>query len=336
MFPYNSQIVLGIVFGVIVGTMLALDLGVLHRRSRAPSLRQAAFWTILWVSLALGFNVTVYMMKGPRAALEFFTGYLVEWSLSMDNVFVFAVLFTFFCVPREYQHRVLFWGILGAIVMRLSFILAGVALLHRFHWIIYVFGALVLYAGIRMFRHKEEEVHPERNPVLRLAAKHLRCTPGFYEERFFVRQNGLLYATPLFLVLLVIEATDVVFALDSVPAIFAITRDPFIVFTSNVFAILGLRSLYFLLAGVMKMFHYLSKGLSLILCFIGLKMIFSEIIEVPIQVSLGVIVVVLAASVILSLAFPRKNKVEEAVPVSSSSSSSGASSQKPSHTSSSS
>lgn len=335
MFLYNSQIVLGIVFGVIVGTMLALDLGVLHRRSRAPSLRQAALWTIIWVSLALGFNVAVYKLKGPSAALEFFTGYLVEWSLSMDNVFVFAVLFTFFCVPREYQHRVLFWGILGAILMRLSFILAGVALLHRFHWIIYVFGALVLLAGIRMFRHKEEDVHPERNPVLRLASKHLRCTPGFYQERFFVRQNGLLYATPLFLVLLVIEATDVVFALDSVPAIFAITRDPFIVFTSNVFAILGLRSLYFLLAGVMKMFHYLSKGLSLILCFIGLKMIFSEIIEVPIQISLGVIVVVLAASVILSLAFPLQNKAEEAVPVASSSSS-GASSQKPSHTSSSS
>ncbi|MBU0610655.1 MAG: TerC family protein [Armatimonadetes bacterium] len=301
----STQLLLWVIFGAIVGVMLVLDLGVFHRKGREESLRSAGVWTIVWVALALGFNAGVYAFKGPQAGLEFVTGYLVEWSLSMDNVFVFALLFSFFCVPKEYQHRVLFWGILGAIVMRLSFILLGAALLERFHWVIYIFGAIVLVAGIRMFRHKDEEIHPDRNPVLRLACRHLRVTPGFAGDRFFVRENGAWLATPLFLVLLVVEATDVVFAVDSVPAIFAITRDPFIVFTSNVFAILGLRALYFLLAGVIGMFHYLTKGLSFVLCFIGVKMLITDLLHIPTAVSLGVVVLILGGSVVLSLLFPQ-------------------------------
>jgi tellurite resistance protein TerC len=294
-----------------VGVVLVLDLGVFHRKSREQSLRGAAVWTVVWVVLALGFNAGVYACKGPQAALEFLTGYLVEWSLSMDNVFVFALLFGFFCVPKEYQHRVLFWGILGAIVMRLTFILLGAALLERFHWVIYIFGAIVLVAGVRMFRHKDEDIHPERNPVLRLACRYLRVTPGFHNDRFFVRENGAWLATPLFLVLLVVEATDVVFAVDSVPAIFAITRDPFIVFTSNVFAILGLRALYFLLAGVIGMFHYLTKGLSIVLCFIGVKMLITDLVHIPTSVSLAVVVAILGGAVVLSLLFPQRELEEE-------------------------
>jgi tellurite resistance protein TerC len=283
--------------------MLALDLGVFHRKAREASLREAAAWTGIWISLALAFNVVVYFTHERRhvAALEFFTGYLIEWSLSMDNVFVFALLFTYFAVPKQYQRRVLFWGILGAVVMRLTFILVGTTLLNKFAWVIYIFGALVLLAGLKMYRHKGEEMHPERNPVLTLAHRYLRVAPNLAGEKFFVRQNGVLLATPLFLVLLVVEATDVVFAVDSIPAIFAITRDPFIVFTSNVFAILGLRALYFLLAGVMGMFRYLDDGLALILCFIGVKMLISDFYHIPIGLSLGIVVFILAVSILASL-----------------------------------
>lgn len=295
--------------------MLVLDLGVVNRTAHEVTLRSAAGWTITWVTLALAFNVGVYFIKGPQPGLEFLTGYLVEWSLSMDNVFIFALLFSFFCVPREYQHRVLFWGILGAIVMRLSFILLGAALLERFHWVMYVFGAIVLLAGIRMMRHGAEEVQPERNPILRLACRYLRVTSGFVKDRFFSRENGVLMATPLFLVLLVVETTDVVFAVDSVPAIFSITRDPFIVFTSNIFAILGLRALYFLLAGVMGVFHYLSKGLALVLVFIGTKMLLTDVYHVPTAVSLGLVVAVLAGAIVLSLLFPKKEEEVTECPV---------------------
>ena len=297
----DNSISLWIGFGVFVVTMMVLDLGIFHRRARETSLREAAIWTVIWVSLALSFNVVVFFTRGGQAALEFFTGYLIEWSLSMDNVFVFALLFTYFAVPKQYQRRVLFWGILGAVIMRLSFILIGAALLERFHGVIYIFGAIVLWAGIKLFRHGDFEVHPDRNPVLKLAQKYLRITPDLEEEKFFVRHNGILMATPLFLVLLVVEATDVVFAVDSIPAIFAITHDPFIVFTSNVFAILGLRALYFLLAGVMGMFRYLDQGLALILCFIGVKMLISELIHIPIGISLGVVLLILAVAIIASI-----------------------------------
>lgn len=307
----DTHLLLWISFGVIVVVMLVLDLGVFHRRSHTISLREAGIWTVVWIVLAMGFNVFIYLMEGSKPALEFLTGYLLEKSLSMDNVFVFALLFNFFCVPKEYQHRVLFWGILGAIIMRLIFILAGAALLERFHWVMYVFGAIVLLAGIRMFLHKNEDIHPERNPVLRLACRFLRVTKDYHGARFFVRENGALLATPLFVVLLVVEATDVVFAVDSVPAIFAITRDPFIVFSSNIFAILGLRALYFLLAGIIGMFRYLSMGLSLILCFIGVKMLIMDVYPIPTEVSLAVVMAILAGAVVLSLLFPQTEPEEE-------------------------
>ncbi|MHB8996510.1 MAG: TerC family protein [Armatimonadota bacterium] len=313
----NTELMLWIIFGVVIAAVMALDLGVFHRKSEEQSLRQAGLWTIFWVLLALGFNASIYFMRGPQAALEFFTGYLVEWSLSMDNVFVFALIFTCFCVPKAFQHKVLFWGILGAIVMRLTFILLGSALLHRFEWVLYVFGVIVLAAGIRMFRHKPEEIHPERNPILKLACRYLRVTPGFVEDKFFVRENGLLMATPLFLVLLVVEATDVVFAVDSVPAIFAITKDPFIVFTSNVFAIMGLRALYFLLAGIIGKFRYLSEGLALVLCFVGTKMLLSDVYHLPTAISLGVILGILGGAIVLSVLRPLPPECAVECPISS-------------------
>lgn len=304
----SNGAILWVGFGLFVLTVLAIDLGILNRTARHVNIREAATWTAVWVSLALIFNVAVYFLRGRVAALEFFTGYLIEWSLSMDNVFVFALLFAYFAVPRRYQRRVLFWGILGAVLMRLTFILIGAALLKKFHWVIYIFGAIVLLAGVKMFRHGTEDIHPERNPVLSLARRFLRITPTFEKEKFFVRHNGALFATPLFLVLLVVEATDVVFAVDSIPAIFAITRDPFIVFTSNVFAILGLRALYFLLAGVMGMFRYLDEGLALILCFIGVKMLISDFYHIPIGLSLGVVVLILAIAIVVSLIAARSDK----------------------------
>lgn len=293
-------------FGAFLAVMLVLDLGVFHRKAHAVSFREATIWTCVWVSLALLFNAGVFSTRGREAGLQFFTGYLIEWSLSMDNVFVFAVIFSFFSVPREFQHRVLFWGILGAVVMRLTFIFAGVALLNRFEWVIYIFGMIVLAGGLKMFWHSPEEIQPERNPVLRLARRFLRVTPDYHEQHFFVRKNGQWFATPLFLVLLVVEATDVVFAVDSIPAIFAITRDPFIVFSSNVFAILGLRALYFMLAAVMGIFRYLSKGLAVILCYIGVKMLASEWVHVPVAVTLGVVCGVLALAIGLSLYAARR------------------------------
>lgn len=302
----NTELTLWIVFGAIISVVLALDLGIFHRNSEEQSLRQSGLWTIFWVVLALAFNTSIYFLRGAQPALEFFTGYVVEWSLSMDNVFVFALIFTCFCVPKAFQHKVLFWGILGAIVMRLTFILLGSALLHRFEWVLYVFGVIVLLAGIRMFRHTPEEMHPERNPILKLACRYLRVTPGFVGDRFFTRENGLLMATPLFLVLLVVEASDVVFAVDSVPAIFAITKDPFIVFTSNVFAIMGLRALYFLLAGIIGSFRYLSEGLALVLCFVGIKMLLADVFHIPTAVSLAVILGILGGSIALSLLLPQK------------------------------
>lgn len=297
---------LWIAFGLFVIAMLALDLGVFHRRAHVIELREALGWSVFWIVLAVLFNIGVYIGLGPTAALEFLTGYLIEKSLSMDNIFVFVLIFSYFRVPTLYHHKVLFWGILGALVMRFLFILAGVTLIQKFHWMIYVFGAILIVTGVRMAREKEKEIHPERNPVLRLARRLIPITRRYVDGRFFIRKMGRLLATPLFVVILVVETTDLVFAVDSIPAILAITRDPFIVYTSNVFAILGLRALYFALAGLVRLFHYLHYGLSIILVFVGAKMLISDFYKIPIGISLGVVASVLALSVFLSIWRPVK------------------------------
>ncbi|MCC7084325.1 MAG: TerC family protein [Pirellulales bacterium] len=266
-------------FGAFVLVMLVLDLAVFHRQSHEPTLRESAFWTTFWCCLALSFNGLIWYRAGSKPAIEFLNGYLVEWSLSMDNVFVFAVIFGYFRVPLKYQYRVLFWGILGAIVMRLAFILLGTALIKRFEVVLLFFGVLLIYSGIKLMT-KKDEVHPERNWLMRWGKRVFNVASGNHGKKFFVRENGKRCVTPLFLVLLVIESTDVLFAVDSVPAIFGLTKDPFIVFTSNIFAILGLRALYFLLAGVMDLFRYLSYGLAAVLIFVGLKMIAEYIMPV--------------------------------------------------------
>lgn len=288
--------------------MLFLDLAVFHRRSREPSLRQSAFWTVFWVLVALAFNGLIWWWGGSEHAIYFLTGYLVEWSLSMDNVFVFAVIFGYFHVPLKHQYRVLFWGILGAIVMRLAFVLAGAALIRHFEWILLLFGALLIFTGIKL-AIQQEHVHPEKNLLMRLGRRIFRVARESHDEKFLVRENGLVCITPLFLVLLVIESTDVLFAVDSVPAIFGITRDPFIVFTSNIFAILGLRALYFLLAGVMHLFRFLRYGLAAVLVFVGLKMVGEYWWELHLfkdypWVSLAAIVTLLSISIVVSLLAP--------------------------------
>ncbi len=285
--------------------MLVLDLTVFHRKAHEIHFREALAWSGFWISLAAAFAVLVYFWHGRATTLEFVTGYLIEESLSVDNLFIFLLIFRYFKVPRTYQHKVLFWGILGALIMRLGFILAGVALIRRFEWIVYLFGAFLVYTGIKLFRQEETDVHPEQNPVLKLFRRWIPITRDYVDGKFVVRQRGL-YATPLLMVLVMIETTDVLFAADSIPAILAITRDPFIVYTSNVFAILGLRSLYFALAGMMELFHFLHYGLSVILTFIGLKMLVSHYYRIPTGVALVVVAVVLGASVVFSLAFPKK------------------------------
>ncbi|MBE7560764.1 TerC family protein [bacterium] len=292
-------------FSLIVLIVMSLDLGVFHRRAHVVRFREALAWTGVWISLALAFCVGIYYFKGAHPALEFLTGYLIEYSLSMDNIFVFLLIFTYFRVPAQYQHRVLFWGILGALVMRALFIAAGAALLARFHWIIYVFGLFLIYSGVKMGLQKDVEVHPERNPVLRLFRRFMPVSEDFEGGKFFTWRAGRRVATPLFVVLLLVESSDVVFACDSIPAIFAITRDPFIVFTSNVFAILGLRSLYFALAGVMRMFHHLHYGLSAILVFVGVKMLGSEVLHLPPSIALGVVAAILVLSIIASIIWPK-------------------------------
>ena len=296
-------------FNAFILAMLALDLGVFHRKSHEVSLKEATLWSAVWVALALVFNAGIFYFRGTEQGVQFFTGYLIEKSLSVDNIFVFALIFGFFAVPKAYQHRVLFWGILGALVMRAVFIAAGAALLTRFHWIIYVFGAFLLLTGIKMALYRNQEMHPERNPVLKLVRKLVPVTNDYHEDRFWVRHGGKLLATPLFLVLVLVETTDLIFAVDSIPAIFAVTQDPFLVYTSNVFAILGLRSLYFLLAGVMDKFVYLKLGLSAILVFVGAKMLLTEVYKVPATVSLLVVLGILTAAVLASL---RKSRRESA------------------------
>jgi tellurite resistance protein TerC len=286
--------------------MLVLDLTVFHRKVHTIKFKEAIGWSIFWIGLAAAFAVIVYFWRGKAIALDFTTGYLIEESLSVDNLFVFLLIFKFFKVPGQFQHKVLFWGIIGALVMRFIFIFAGVVLINRFQWIIYVFGVFLVYTGIKLFKQEDSDVQPEHNPVLRLFRKFMPVTKDYVGGKFIVRQRGL-YATPLLLVLIVIETTDVVFAADSIPAILAITRDPFIVYTSNVFAILGLRSLYFALAGMMELFHYLHYGLAVILTFIGLKMLASNFYHLPTAVALGVVAGVLAISVVASLVFPKRS-----------------------------
>ena len=305
----NESLWLWVGFNVFILVMLVLDLGVFHRKSHVVSLKESLAWTAVWVVLALAFNAGVWHYAGSQKALEFFTGYLIEKSLSVDNVFVFALLFSYFAVPPVYQHKVLFWGILGALIMRAIMIAAGAALIAKFAWIIYVFGAFLILTGIKMIVKREEEIHPERNPMVKWFKKLVPVTPEYRGDRFFVRENGLRMATPLFVVLLLVEFTDLIFAVDSIPAIFAVTKDPFIVYTSNVFAILGLRSLYFALAGVMDKFHYLKIGLGVVLSFVGVKMILGHTAwKIDTLVSLGVIVVILATSMVWSLFRPRKTK----------------------------
>ncbi len=303
-----NELLFWILFNVFVVVMLVLDLAVVNRRPHAIRFREALLWSAFWVLLAGVFAAFVYWWRGRATTLEFVTGYLIEESLSVDNLFVFLLIFRYFKVPRLYQHKVLFWGIIGALVMRGAFILAGVGLIRKFHWIVYLFGAFLVYTGIRLFREEEKEIHPEKNPILRAFRRWMPVTQDFVGGRFFVRQPGL-YATPLFVVLLVVESTDILFATDSVPAILAITRDAFIVYTSNVFAILGLRSIYFALAGMMELFSYLHYGLSAVLVLIGLKMLLSEYYPVPTGIALGVVAGVLATSIVASLLFPKKKGI---------------------------
>lgn len=306
-----SQAVLWIGFNVFVLLMLALDLGVFHRKVETISVRNALTWTGIWVFMAFLFNVFIYYQFGNEKAFEFFTGYLIEKSLSVDNIFVIMLIFSYFKVPPGYQHKVLFWGILGALIMRVCFIFAGVELIHKFHWLIYIFGGFLIITGIRIVTQGDPKLEPEKNPVVKLIRKIFRVTPGFEEDKFFVRKDHVIWATPLFIVVVLIEATDLIFAVDSIPAILAITDDAFIVYTSNVFAILGLRSLYFALAGIDKYFVYLKYGLSAILIFVGLKMCISDFYKIPVEISLAFIVLTLSVTVLASMTMEKKKRSSE-------------------------
>ncbi|MDD3876265.1 MAG: TerC family protein [Bacteroidales bacterium] len=289
--------------------MLAVDLGVFNRNAHVVKVKEALIWSAVWISLSLIFNLGVYYFMGKEKALEFLTGYLIEKSLSVDNLFVFIMLFSFFNIDKKYQHKVLFWGILGALIMRAVFIFAGVALINKFHWIIYVFGAFLVFTGIRMLVHKEEKIDPDKNPLVRLFKRFLPVTPEMHGSKFFIKINHKQYATPLFITLIVIEFTDLIFAVDSIPAILAISHDTFIIFTSNVFAILGLRALYFALSGITEYFYYLKYGLSLILVFVGVKMTISSFYKIPMEYSLLAILGVLIISILASVVFPQKKEV---------------------------
>lgn len=291
-------------FNLFVLAMLAMDLGIFHKNSHEVSVKEALSWTCVWITLAMLFNLFVYYYFDKEKALEFFTGYLIEKSLSVDNIFVIILIFSYFRVPPAYQHKVLFWGILGALVMRIIFILTGVELIHRFHWLIYIFGGFLVYTGIRMLTSGDIKIDPEKNPIVKLARKIMPVTDTFVGDKFFVRQEGKTWATPLFLVVILIETTDLIFAVDSIPAILAISDDSFIVYTSNVFAILGLRSLYFALAGIEKYFTYLKFGLSAILVFVGIKMCIADLYKIPTEVSLIMIGFTLMIAMVSSRIFP--------------------------------
>lgn len=299
---------IGVVVFILV--VLAFDLFVFHRDAHEVSIKEAAAWSTVWVVFGLAFGGLVWALFGPERAGEYLAGYLIEKSLSVDNIFVFALIFSFFAVPAAYQHRLLFWGVLGALVFRAVFIAAGDALLENFHWTIYLFGGFLVVTGIKMWRHRDQEVHPERNPVLRLVRKAVPMTSDYRGARMFVKENGRRLATPLFAVLVAVETTDVIFAVDSIPAIFAVTSEPFIVFTSNAFAILGLRALYFLLADVIGRFAYLKVGLAAVLVFVGAKMLVADVLKIPIWASLVVIASILTVSIVMSLV--RSGRKEDA------------------------
>jgi tellurite resistance protein TerC len=307
--PQNETL-LFVLFGVFVLAMLALDLGVFHRKAHAVGMKEAAAWSTAWIALSLLFNLGLFFWvksntgnveEATKVALEFLTAYLIEKALSVDNIFVFILIFSYFGVPSQYHHKVLFWGVIGALIMRFVFIATGTALIHRFGWILYIFGAILLISGWKMMMHKEVQVHPEKNFFIRIARRLFPVESGYGSQKFIVKKNGKIFITPLLLVLITVETTDVVFAVDSIPAVFGVTHDPFIVYSSNVFAILGLRALYFLLANVMSKFFYLSYGLSIVLMFIGAKMVVADFLHIPIQASLIIVASILTVSVGASL-----------------------------------
>jgi tellurite resistance protein TerC len=288
-------------FVAFIIAMLLLDLLVFHRRAHVVTIREALAWTAFWIGLAIAFGFGVWLWQGPEKGLEYFTGYVIEKSLSVDNLFVFLLIFSYFSVPQRDEHKVLFWGILGALVFRAIFIFLGVALIERFHWVLYIFGGVLVFTAVRMVIRRDQEIHPERNPVLRVFRRFVRITPDYSEDKFLVRRNGAWFATPLLVVLLVVETTDIIFAIDSVPAIFAITVDPFIVFTSNVFAILGLRALYFALENALQRLRYLHYGLAAVLAFVGAKIFVADFYTVPVVYALGVVGLVLLITTVASL-----------------------------------
>ncbi|MEO6696161.1 MAG: TerC family protein [Ignavibacteria bacterium] len=307
----SYEVALWISFNLFIFLMLALDLGVFQKKTHAVSVKEALIWSAVWILLAMLFNLFIYFDMGKAKAIEFFTGYLLERSLSIDNIFVFVLLFSYFKVPPEFQHKVLFWGVLGALILRAALILLGVVLIHKFAWIIYVFGAFLVFTGFKMAYQDDSDIDPEKNIVIRLFRKFFPVTKDYDGENFFVNIDGKKLATPLFVVLIATEFTDLVFAFDSIPAIFAVTNDAYIIYTSNIFAILGLRAMYFALAAVIDKFHYLKIGLAMILIFIGFKMLIIDLFKIPIGYSLGVIALILALSVVLSLIKPKTEKENE-------------------------
>lgn len=296
-----------IVFNVFIISMLVVDLMVFNRKPHEISIKESLIWTGIWIALAIVFGIGLYVYVNPDTALDYFTGYLIEKSLSVDNIFVFLLIFTYFGVEPKFQHKVLFWGIFGALVFRLLFIFIGVALIEQFHWLIYIFGAFLVFTGIKLGLEKDKEIRPDRNPVLKLVRRFVPITKDYHGQNFFLKKRGRIIATPMFVVLVVIETTDIVFALDSIPAIMAITRDEFIIYSANAFAILGLRALYFALSGVMRLFHFLHYGLAFILVYIGFKMLLEGFYQIPTTFTLIIIVITLIISVLLSIFFPKEN-----------------------------
>lgn len=304
----SNMTVWWIIFVLFILAMLALDLGVFNRRAHVIKVKEALWWTLFWVSLAMCFCLGIYYFRGQEKALEFLAAYLIEESLSIDNLFVFLLIFNYFGIPTQYEHKALFWGILGALVLRAVFIIAGVALIAKFHWVIYVFGVFLIITAIKIVFEKDKEIHPEKNPVLKLLHRIMPVDSGFNGGKFFLKREGRWVATPMFAVVLLLETTDVIFAVDSIPAVLAISADPFIVYTSNVFAILGLRSLFFAISGIMRLFHYLHYGLAIVLSFVGIKMLLSNIYKIPIIVSLGIIAATVALSIVASMLWPKKEQ----------------------------
>ena len=297
----NVPIIYWIGFIVLLLFLLAFDLGVLNRKAHKPTMKEAGLWTVLWISLGLAFNLLIYFIAGKDIAIDFLTGYLVEYSLSVDNIFVFVMLFAAFKVEDKYQHRVLFWGIMGALILRGLLISIGATIIHQFSWVLYIFGVFLIYAGYKMLKNDDNDVDLENNAILKFSRRFFPISNEYHEDKFMIIENGKRLFTPLFLVLIVVEFTDLLFALDSIPAIFGITLDPFIVFSSNAFAILGLRSLYFLLAGIIEKFSHLNYALAFILSFVGVKILLAEVYPIPNLVSLGVIVAALVISIFTSM-----------------------------------